>query len=331
MKKIFGLIAALILVMGCDDGEMSFNTFDFSNGTTSTCADSDIYYKINGTEVLIINLAGDPLINVATPHDPLTDADIPRQITIGSTNTITYRNYDGTPTANSMCSFPAPASPGVLEEWSGVGTIEVITDVVRNSTGQITGFSNKITLRDISFTKDGETTRIVDNEFGSIIVPIGFTFNFGVVEEGEDPVAQTCDDDENDLIFKRNGREALLLDLDLARFSDNVAGTTETINISDLTDEGVVFLVYDGTTTIANICDVISPVSPHISERWAATSGTININTVPAPGSALVHQIRFNNMVFTKVSDLSGQTFTIPDLLNLGAGVTEYYFGVYVP
>ena len=322
MKKIFGLIAALILVMGCDDGEMSFNTFNFSNGNPASCGNSNLYYKINGSEVLIIDLSGSPLINVPT------EDGVPRLVTIGSTNTITYRNYDGTPTSASICNFPAPASPGVIEEWSGEGTLSIETDIVENSNGIITGYSHKITLLDISFSRDGKTTRIVDNEFGSVVVPISFTFNFGVEEA--DLQLKTCT--ENDLIFKRKAREALILNIDPDVFSDNVAGSTDTINITDLEDEGVIFLVYDGSITDTHICSVIAPITPNITERWEATAGTITINTVAASGNTGVnHEITFTNMVFTKVSDTSGQTFAISDLIVPEPGETGYYFGLYVP
>ncbi len=322
MKKILGLIATLILVMGCDDGEMSFNTFNFADGTPSRCSDSNLYYKINGSEVLLLDLSGNPLSNVPTVQGE------PRLITIGATNTITYRNYDDTPGAGSICSFPAPASPAVLEEWIGEGTISIQTDAVRNTSGILTGYSHKITLVDVSFTKNGETTRIVDNEFGSIVIPVGFTFNFGMEEA--DLELDKCP--ENNLIFKRRGNEALLLNLDPAVFADNVAGSTDTITFTDLEDAGVIFLVYNGSVSESNICSVINPVTPVITERWEAT-GTVTINTVAVSGEpgAVEHEITFSNMVFTKVSDSSGQTFTISDLVAPVPGETGYYFGVLIP
>ncbi|MGQ2983784.1 hypothetical protein [Flavobacterium sp.] len=321
MKKIFGLIAALILVMGCDDGEMSFNSFDFSAGTPSLCSQSNIYYKINGSEVLLIDLSGTPLTNVATQPGQ------PRMITIEGGNSITYRNYSDTPSSGSICSFPAPASPTVLEEWTGEGTISVITTVIRNTSDIVTGYSHKITLVDLSFSKDGETTRIVNNEFGSITIPIGFTFNFGI--ETTDLDLRSCD--ENDLVYKRKAGEVLILNLDPSRYPSSV-GTTGPIDVATLTDEGVLFLVYNGSIGDGHICDVIAPVSPTIRERWEAISGTITIITEEVPGGtgALQYKIRFsNNMVFEKVSDTTGQTFILSDLVVPISGETDYYFGLY--
>ena len=152
--------------------------------------------------------------------------------------------------------------------------------------------------------------------------------NFGVEEA--DLQLKTCT--ENDLIFKRKAREALILNIDPDVFSDNVAGSTDTINITDLEDEGVIFLVYDGSITDTHICSVIAPITPNITERWEATAGTITINTVAASGNTGVnHEITFTNMVFTKVSDTSGQTFAISDLIVPEPGETGYYFGLYVP
>lgn len=327
MKKIFGLIAALILIIGCDDGEMGFNSFNFENGTLARCADSNIYYKINGTEVLMLDLSANNLVNVASPLDG-NGNKIPTQIPIGAGNTITYRNYDSAPAANSICSFPAPASPVVTEEWSGEGTITVVTDVLRNNDGIITGYSHKITLQDISFTKNGETTRIVNNDFGSIIIPIGFTFNFGTEEINLK--AKKCP--ENNLVFRRNAQEALLLDFVPGTFPATLGGEPVEINFENLTDENdMIFLVYDGSITDAHICDVISPVSPNIRERWSATSGRAVITSVPTPGgSGVDHQIRLYDVVFTKESDASGQTFAISDLVLPDTENPEYfYFGYY--
>lgn len=323
MKKIFGLIAALILVMGCDDGEMSFNSFNFSAGTPSLCSQSNIYYKINGSEVLLIDLSETPLTNVATTPGQ------PRSITIGGGNTITYRNYSDTPSSGSICSFPAPASPTVLEEWTGEGTISVVTTVIRNTSNIVTGYSHKITLVDLSFSKDGETTRIVDNEFGSITIPIGFTFNFGTTDD--ELRLRSCP--ENNLVYKRKSAETLILNLDSERFTGYVAGDTHTIDVATLTDEGILFLVYTGSIGDGHICDVIAPTSPTIRERWEAITGTATIITENAPGGVgLQHKIRFSaNMVFEKVSDNSGQTFMISDLATPITGETDYYFGIYTP
>lgn len=330
MKKIFGLIALLVLAMGCDDGEMTFNSFNFADGTPARCGDSNIYYKINGTEVLMINFGSTPLVNVPTGEDAEGN-DIPTLITIAGGNTITYRNYSGTPNANSLCSFPAPASPSVIEEWSGQGTISVVTDVIKNTNNIITGYSHKITLVDVSFTKDGQTTRIVDNEFGSIITPIGLSFDF-ITDDNELPFVRDCP--ENTLVFERNAREALIIDFVPGTFPTVAGGPDVTIDLATQTDlNEVLFLVYDGSITNDHICDVIKPISPVITERWSALSGTVTIKTVPASGPAgIEHQIRFNNVVFGKDSDESGQTFAISDLLvgdPLFPG--EYYFGNYAP
>ncbi|AWH86235.1 hypothetical protein HYN59_14450 [Flavobacterium album] len=334
MKKIFGLIALLVLgmVIGCDDGEMTFNSFNFADGTPARCGDSNIYYKINGTEVLMINFGASPLVNVPTPEDAEGN-DIPKMITISGSNTITYRNYSGTPNANTLCSFPAPSSPTVVEEWSGQGTISVITDVIKNNDNIITGYSHKITLVDVSFTKDGETTRIVDNEFGSIITPIGLSFDF-ITDGNELPTVRNCP--ENTLVFERNGREALVLDFAPAMYPATI-GQTTTITFTNEPDANeILFLVYAGSISNSHICDVISPISPVLTQRWSAISGTAVITSVPPSGvggAPIEYQIRLNNVVFGKDSDESGETFAISDLVVPAdpSNPGEYYFGIYAP
>ncbi|HYD90274.1 MAG TPA: hypothetical protein VEA37_02165, partial [Flavobacterium sp.] len=100
MKKIFCLIAALSLLSGCDDGDMTFKSFDFSGVTSQSCNNSNIYFKINGEEALILTLSDGALLNEET-------VDGPREIAVGSGgNTIIYRDYEGTVTSSMLCATP---------------------------------------------------------------------------------------------------------------------------------------------------------------------------------------------------------------------------------
>jgi len=317
MKKILGLLA-LIFILSCDDGEMSFKTFNFGTGNPSICGDSNILYKINGTEVLILDLSAAGIVNSATPPGE------PRLITLGSGNTITYRNYSDTPTANVICSFPAPSTPSVREEWTGTGTIQIETVAVRNNSNILTGFSHKITLVDVSFSKDGKTTRIVDNDMGSIVIPLGYTFTFG---SETDIFARTCP--ENNLVFRRNTRETVILDFPAGTFPSTVSDTPLDIDLSNLTDDReVYFQVFDGTIADAHVCDVIRPVSPNVIKRFAATSGTVRIFTENAPGggTAIRHRIYLRNVVFANVSNIN-ESFNIADVVAIPDD-NGYVFGI---
>ena len=141
MKKFLGLVA-LLLIMGCDDGDMSFDTFDFTDAVAQKCTDGNILYKINGSEVLILDIDPSNFINA----EDLQGKIIP----IGTTNKVTYRNYSGTVTNSSgiICTDVPPATPTVIEEWIAVGgSIKIITSKLLDNEGNINGYAHQITSK----------------------------------------------------------------------------------------------------------------------------------------------------------------------------------------
>ena len=180
MKKIFGLIAALVLISGCDDGDMSFKTFDFSGSPVEYCTannnnpdtSTEIYFKRTGIEGLILQLPKGTLKSAPT-KDPVTDIDKPYTIVLGSTNKLTYQSYVSAPT--SLCTVAD--IPKVTETWTSEGTLLVST-VATYKDDKLTGYIHTITMQNVSFKNGDETITIVDSPFGDITKANGFTFNF---------------------------------------------------------------------------------------------------------------------------------------------------------
>lgn len=322
MKKIFGLIAALILILGCDDGDMTFKTFDFSSANVEKCDNAIFKINSNGTEVLILNLDPSALINVSTLN-PVTGKHEPRIINLGGTgsNTILYRNYATKITKDQLCGGVTSAPPNLLDEWKGEGALSIRTDAKINEKGKLTGYTHQITLKNISFNKGDETIIINDNLFGSIDSPLDITFNF-IETDAEAPVIAPCTD--YDLLFTRRLNEALILSL-----ADGLPTTegTKTIPLEGQVANSVIFKTFENTITDANICNLVTPPpTPKLKQQWRAKSGTITIITTKVAGN-FTHEIRFMNITFSNIT-IPLETFNLSDIITVDPE-KGYLFGKY--
>lgn len=330
MKKIFALITLLIAITACDDGDMSFTDFNFGNSAPSRCGESSILYKAEGTQVLILDIPPSNFANIPSETEIVNGAVEyqPRTVVVGGTSgRIIYRNYDGpvSASANLFCTNIPPASPSVIEEWQGEGTIGIATaPIVNTETQRITGYRHTITLTDVSFSKDGETVRIIENSFGSITTQLGYRFDFGS-EQDEAPIGvYEC---ENGLVFNRSGNEALVLDFEPENFPTQEGPVT--IDLETDPDNTVRLYVYSGTITNTNICSNEQVITPTLTAIWRATSGTAEVTPIADSNSTTGYryQIRFNNIEF---SNSSNPGEVISGISNTTAG-DYYYFGEYIP
>jgi hypothetical protein len=307
MKKILGLMAFL-LIMGCDDGDMTFQTFDFSDATASSC-ESGIIYKVNGSEVLMLNLAETNFVNSETPDDD------PRIVNINSTNGMIYRKYNGPVTnANALlCQNPGASTPVIAEEWiANGGTIEISTNENTDDHDDdpltpniVTGYTHTIFLRSISFSRGDETIIITDNEFGDYVTSLPYSFNFN----GTNVAVDICDEDPERL-FITNQDEALIMNLDTAELFPNATtdGTPRT-KVLD-TDNTFTLEIYT-TASIqdAHICDPLNaPIEPQRIGRWRARAGgTISVTTTQT-GDEYTHIITLVDVTFENEQNVT-ETF----------------------
>lgn len=119
----------VLLFWGCDDGDVSVQSFDFENQQLSYC-DNDqsiLFYVQNssGTEAVLADL----VVNL----DNLLEAGIVNFELSSSTNNVTYRIFDNAPGAEYFCSAIPPTSPNVVEEFGGVsGRAEMLVVVTKD-------------------------------------------------------------------------------------------------------------------------------------------------------------------------------------------------------
>ncbi|NDI99935.1 hypothetical protein GWA97_12665 [Flavobacterium sp. LaA7.5] len=318
MKKILALTAIVILALGCDDGDISFKSFNFpSTSTVSTCEENNLYYKTNGTEALILEISPAELYNIESELDDNGNI-IPREVAISTSgaNKILYRNYSGPAnTSNLICNgsgLPV-TSPTVLEEWTGDGTILIETTKDFND-GKLAGYTHRIILKEITFSNGDEDIRIIDNPFGSVNSAIGFNFNYG---DEEEPTVVNCDNVAEDRLYKTSGNDVIILNFPANTFVNEV-GELPVINFSEEEEDyELLFKVYSGTVNTSIVCDL--DIAIEVEQGWRASSGTAVIVTTESdliPGE-FRHEIRLKDVEFTRTDVTSGETFTLYEVLSV--------------
>src|SRR6478672_528068 len=159
MKKIIGLLALALFLNGCDDGDLTVETINFDAVPAVKCSLNDIIYKLNGTEILALEV---PASQNAFINEP-TVVGTPRIITLSGTNRVVYRTYNGTVSSANICATVPASTPNVTEEWTATsGRIEItttpvtVTNATTNAT-TITKYNHYIVFKDISFNKPSGT------------------------------------------------------------------------------------------------------------------------------------------------------------------------------
>ncbi|MEW5675873.1 hypothetical protein ABGT15_06130 [Flavobacterium enshiense] len=168
MKKFFGLLVCAMLLSSCDDGDLVLESFNFDAATIQKCTDKEVLFKINGGELLLLDIPASNFPNEATP------VDTPRIVTISGSNRVLYRKYNGTITNNTICSVIPPANPTVINEWTAAtgGTIQIIStekttiDPVTSEV-TVTGYNHQIKFINIQFVSNDNTFVFEEYLFGT--------------------------------------------------------------------------------------------------------------------------------------------------------------------
>ncbi|MFL9836086.1 hypothetical protein ABS768_01160 [Flavobacterium sp. ST-75] len=299
MKKLSALFAIVILVFACDDGDMTFKDFNFGDVTTAQlCTANEFLYKVNGTEVLILD------VNINEYFSNIDGAI--DTITVNSANKVIYRNYSGTVTSSSICTSLPPATPTVVEEWNASqgGELTVTTTKLVSDDGDVS-FEHSISIVRLEFVKDDETIVIENQNYGTYTTSQGFDFEFLEYSNG-DPINPTqCvngDESAPKLLYEINSDEVLKMVLTSTNFNtlfvDEVTGIdAPRILELDETDNRVIFDVYSSTVSGTLICSNTPPITPVVEQRWIAT-GEIWVITEEVVVGEFQHTVIFHDVTF---------------------------------
>lgn len=163
MKKLFVLVASVFMLQACDDGDITLESFNFDTVNIQECTDNNLIFKINGDEMLLINIPEASFANEETPDGS------PRIVNISSSNQIIYRIYSGTVTSNNICATIPPATPVVQDEWNATGgTIEIITDALYDVDGiTVIGYTHNIKFVNVNFSGSSNSFSFTEYNFGN--------------------------------------------------------------------------------------------------------------------------------------------------------------------
>ncbi|MBP9792593.1 MAG: hypothetical protein KBC56_01180 [Flavobacterium sp.] len=285
MKYFLSLLVSFLVLTGCDDGDIIEETFNFANATVQKCASSSVLYKISDNEALVLN----------TPETTFPNAEGTQTIPVSGTTSILYKKYGTTTTSENICGTPTLP---VVEEWFVTGgSIEVISTKIFDTTNptEVIAYNHKITFKNITFTAPTKQVVYANYEFGNYrteVIDLAFDYDTAIT--------QTCPG--NNLIFKFNNTNALLLDVDPALFDHTIGTKTALIS----TTNKVTYRVYNGSLNTNFFCSAIPPTSPTLTEEWIAedgvtsTSGIIKVETTVDSPTTYKHVIKLYNTTFKK-------------------------------
>lgn len=316
MKKIIGLLALMLVVNACDDGEVTVQTIDFSNVAIQKCDLTGVLYKLNDTQILALEISSSLNAFVNEPTLPGT----PRIITLSATNRIVYRSYNGTVSSGNICSNIPASSPNVTEEWTATsGRVEITTTPVyttNTSTNAttITKYNHAIVFKDITFIKpsglQGQETFVFGN-YQTDATSLPFAFNTNNV--------QKCP--SSNTIYNVSGSEALLLDISPSLYPNTVGVQTGVVSAANK----ITYKLFDGVPGAGYFCTTPIPATPAVSEEWNAVdgvtnvSGVIEVTTTTETATSYRHYIRLKGVTFKK----GNSTFYKGDDYDFGSFVTN--------
>lgn len=305
MKKWFGLLALVLTMSACDDGDAVVDTVTFNESAVEACG--NLVYKITDNQALIITL---PETNTLFTNDQ-TLPGVPRTLAIGGTTSVVYRVYSGAVTSNLFCITPPPINPVATLEWTATaGTIEVNTIAVYGTPDAVTGqtkianYRHTVTIRGLKFAKpDGTdqnyTEYVVGNRLSSPDNNLPFSF--------EDNPLQLCTNTNTIYNALNSGAEGLSLEnVDAALLDTSVLNTPKTALIG--TDNNkLIYRLLEGSVPADGNANYYcnGGTTPIVKELWNAetgvtgVSGIIEVVTV-AQGNNFQHTIRLKAVTFRK-------------------------------
>jgi hypothetical protein len=316
MKRVFGLLAFMLALNGCNDGNLIQEDINFEDIATQSCTSNDIIFKLKEKEALLLEIPASSFVNESsTVGSPVT-------IDISSSNRVVYRFYDGVVALNNICETIAPATPIVTDQWSATaGKIQIFTIAVKtrnateNST-RITGYKHNIVFKNITFAKKNGTQVYETFPFGDYVTStttLPFLF---------DKTVQKCS--SSNLVYNSTSSEALTLDIDPSLIVNAVTPlNSPRTGIIGTSTNVLSYRLFTGLLTGDYFCGSTTPTTPTISQQWDAingvsgVSGTIEVTTTTNGPSAFKHTIVLKKVTLKKgnSSFLLGDNYTYGDLL----------------
>jgi PBP1b-binding outer membrane lipoprotein LpoB len=315
MKRVVSLLALVMLLNGCDDGNLTQEDINFEDIPTQSCSINNIIYKLKDTESLLLEIPETSFTN-----EPSTVGE-PTLLDINSANRVFYRFYNGTVSATNICETIPPATPVVTDQWTAIaGKIQIFTTAVKttnatdNST-KITGYNHNIVFKNVTFAKNNGTQVYETFPFGDYVTTANaLPFLF-------DQTVEQCSNSKQ--IYNYNSSEALLLDIDPSLIVSSATPiNTPRTGLIGTTVNKLTYRLFSGLLTSGYFCTGTIPTTPTVSEEWVAASGVSNVSgiievTTTTLGTGFKHVIVLKNVTMKKgANDFKlGDNFIYGELL----------------
>lgn len=306
MKKIAGLLLVAISLTACDDGDLVFEKLNFDGKQIQKCPDNELYFKINDTELLLVDFSATNNGVPASALDTLAPLNEPQELLTSGTTKIYYRTYDAPIAANVICSLLAPANPKVTSEYTSlaggkINYTRTMIPAVSESAVNV-NYTYTINFENITLTNGTSEIKYATLPYGSYIYDSS-KMNFNITNGFE-----IC---ENVLIGKTS-TEIIQIQLP----EDFVFPTSSQVQTITLNETNLLsYLIYKEPFTTDSACEL--PNRP-IKETWEVTNGSLQIETTAVTnGSGTVTGYRHNLKLIQAQFRNDETTFTISDR-NLG-------------
>ncbi|MFM9825497.1 hypothetical protein [Flavobacterium sp.] len=317
MKRIFGTLILMLVLNGCDDGNLILETINFEDATTLICSENDIIYKLNDKEALLLEIPSFSFENEPTPTGK------PIEITISTTNRVLYRFYDGKVASDNICETIRPATPIVIDQWEATGgTIQITTTAIRTTnattnSSKITGYNHNIIFKNITFEKKIGTQVYDSFTFGdyvTTITPLAFDF---------EKTIERCSSNSLNLLYDFKSNESLTLEIDpVLLLNEPTPLNSPRKGLIGETSNILSYRLFSGLVSSSYFCNVTTPSSPAISQEWKAVSGVSDISgiievTTTTNGTGYKHTIVMKKATLKKGNSefYLGDSYTYGELL----------------
>jgi hypothetical protein len=317
MKRVLSLLVFVVLLNGCDDGNLIQEDIDFESATMQSCSTNNIIYKLNEKEALLVEI---PETSFTT--EP-SSTNTPTELSISSTsNRVVYRFFNGTVSADNICETIPAATPIVTDQWTATdGTIQILTTAVKttnttdNST-RITGYNHNIVFKNITFAKSSGTQVYETFAFGDYVTTattLPFLF---------DETLEKCS--TSNQIYNYTSSEALMLTIDPSLIVNEVTPlNSPRTGIIGTTTNILKYRLFSGLLTSAYFCNATTPTTPTLSQEWngvagvTGTSGVIEVTTTTNGPSSFKHTIVLKKATLKKGNNtfILGDNFAYGELL----------------
>jgi hypothetical protein len=131
MKKFILSIFTLILIQGCNDGDLIVTNFDFEAAQLQQCGETGslVFFKINPQVNESISLY------IPTSEELFLETGTQSFSLSTSGSLVNYRSFNDAVTANYFCSPIPPTTPLVAIEYTGTsGVARLISETTRDDT-----------------------------------------------------------------------------------------------------------------------------------------------------------------------------------------------------